>query len=114
MYWTRLDTQGAPIGQAVMIGAYPNVYARAPIVALGDDTLALLGDSGRLDLVHISSAGAVGPPTSITIEGSAEQKMVLAGSTPFASWLEYSGTGSFVQDTPGNLIGRATLQQIGP
>jgi hypothetical protein len=118
MYWTRLDATGAAVGTTVLVGPYPNVYARSPIVAEGTDTLAIIqGNTGAtlgLQLVHISSAGVVGAPTSVTLQSVAEQKMVLAGGHAFASWLEDCGKQSFVQDAPGNLMGRAALAAIGP
>jgi hypothetical protein len=114
MYWTRLDANGAPLGTTVFIGAYPTTYARSPIVAVGDDTLALIGDNGYLDLVHISAAGVLSPATHVTTSGVALQQMVLSGTAPFAAWLESSGSRSFIQDTPGNLIGRATLTRVTP
>jgi hypothetical protein len=102
----------------VLVGPYPNVYARSPIVAEGTDTLAIIqGNTGAtlgLQLVHISSAGVVGAPTSVTLQTVAEQKMVLAGGHAFASWLEDCGKQSFVQDAPGNLMGRAALAAVGP
>jgi hypothetical protein len=115
MYWTRLDATGATIGTTVLVGPYPDTYARSPIVAEGTDTLALIdGSSGGLRLVHVSSAGVVTAPTTVALNGVAEQKMVLAGGHAFAAWLENSGMQSFVQDAPGNLMGRAVLQAIGP
>ena len=114
MYWTRLDATGAPLGTTAFIGAYPMIYARSPIVALGDDTLALIGDNGYLDSVHVSAAGVVSAATHVTTKGVALQEMVLGGGVPFAAWLENSGQMSFIQDTPGNLIGRATLTAVTP
>ena len=114
MYWTRLDATGAAIGTTVLVGPYPTVYARSPIVAEGTDTLALIdGNSGGVQLVHISSAGVVGAPVTVALKTVAEQKMVLAGGHAFTSWLEDCGQQSFVQDSPGNLMGRAALTAIG-
>jgi hypothetical protein len=114
MYWTRIDGTGATLGGAVLVGAYPQVYQRAPIVAEGTDTLALIGPQAGLQLVHVSAAGVVGAPTTIEMNSIAEQKMILAGGHAYASWLEDCGMQSFVQDAPGNLMGRAVLRAIGP
>ena len=117
IYWARLDGTGAPLGAPVLLSAYPTAYQRTPIVAEGSETLALTGPGpgmGGLALVHVSSSGVVGAPATIVVNGVAEQKMVLAGGSAFAAWLENSGQDSFVQDAPGNLMGRAVLEAIGP
>jgi hypothetical protein len=65
-------------------------------------------------LVHVSLAGAVTSTTHVTTAGAGMPHFVLSGSTGFASWLESSGSRSSIGDTPGYLMGRATLAVVYP
>jgi hypothetical protein len=92
--WARLDPTGVALGAPVLLsGSASGTYRRSPTIALGSDSVVLLGSKQGLEawalaLVRVSSSGApVGTPASVGHDNPAAYALAPFGADAVVAWL---------------------------
>lgn len=107
--WSRLDREGAPLGEPVVLGGSPDYYDPSPAAARGDDSVVLLGGytggtglADQLDLLVVDGRGELlfGPCAMVAPEGgrtATSYALARLGDGYVTAWVEwrtwYEGTG---------------------
>jgi hypothetical protein len=91
--WRRLDSQGTFLSPAAVVGRLPDFLNPSPAVAIGDDTIVLLGghDWHALGIARVANDGQIAKPASTiatTARGTIETyALARLGTDVVAAWI---------------------------